>query len=40
MAGSPEAVMLAHAEQINAHDFDLLVPLIAEDAVFWISSGS
>ena len=39
-AATPKAVMAAYADLINQHDFSLLVPLIAEDAVFWFSSGS
>lgn len=39
-AATPQAVLAAYAELINRHDFSLLVPLIAEDAVFWSSSGS
>ncbi len=29
-----------YGREINAHDFDRLVPLIARDATFWFSSGS
>lgn len=39
-AATPQAVLAAYAELINRHDFSLLVPLIAEDAVFWFSPGS
>ena len=39
-AATPETVMAAYAERINQHDFSLLAPLIAENAVFWFSSGS
>lgn len=37
---TPEAVMAAYAERINRHDFELLIPLIDDDATFWFSSGS
>ncbi len=37
---TPESVMDAYADRINAHDFDLLEDLIDADAVFWFSSGS
>ena len=30
----------AYCERINAHDFDQVAPLIAEDAVFWFSDGT
>ena len=39
-AATPEAVMAAYADLINRHDFVLPVPLIADNAVFWFSSGS
>ena len=39
-AATPETVMAAYAERINQHDFSLLAPLIAENAIFWFSSGS
>lgn len=39
-AATPETVMAAYAERINQHDFSLLALLIAENAVFWFSSGS
>ena len=32
--------LAAYAERINRHDFDVLVDLIAPDAVFWFSDGS
>ncbi len=35
-----EAILKAYEERINQHDFDLLVELIAPDAVFWFSDGS
>lgn len=31
---TPEAVMAAYAERINRHDFELLIPLIDDDATF------
>ncbi len=37
---SAETVLRAYEERINRHDFDLLVDLIAPDAVFWFSDGS
>jgi ketosteroid isomerase-like protein len=33
-------VMKDYEARINQHDFDLLLPLIAEDAVFWFTDGS
>ena len=33
-------ILAAYEERINRHDFDLLVDLIAADAVFWFSDGS
>ena len=35
-----ETVLRSYEERINRHDFDLLVELIAPDAVFWFSDGS
>lgn len=32
--------MAAYAERINRHDFELLTPLIDDNATFWFSSGS
>lgn len=32
--------MALYAEQINAHRFGLVVPLIAAEAVFWFGDGS
>jgi ketosteroid isomerase-like protein len=37
---SVELVLGAYEERINRHDFDLLIELIAPDAVFWFSDGS
>lgn len=37
---APDDLLRAYEELINRHDFDLLVPLIAEDASFWFSEGS
>jgi ketosteroid isomerase-like protein len=37
---SARDLLKAYEEQINAHDFDRLVPLIAPNAVFWFSDGS
>ncbi|MEO0544923.1 MAG: nuclear transport factor 2 family protein [Pseudomonadota bacterium] len=36
----PSDTLSAYAAQINLHDFDLLVPLICEDAIFWFNDGS
>ena len=33
-------VLAAYADRINQQDFDLLVDLIAPDAVFWFSDGT
>ncbi|MBU1305087.1 MAG: nuclear transport factor 2 family protein [Alphaproteobacteria bacterium] len=32
--------MALYGEHINAHRFELVSPLIAEDAVFWFGDGS
>jgi ketosteroid isomerase-like protein len=32
--------LAAYEERINAHDFDLLLDLIAADATFWFSDGT
>ena len=32
-------VLAAYAERINAQDFDLLLDLLAPDAVFWFTDG-
>lgn len=37
---SARAVLEAYETRINQHDFDVLVELIAPDAVFWFSDGS
>lgn len=37
---TPEAVLALYEERINLHRFDVLVPLIAEDATFWFGDGS
>jgi ketosteroid isomerase-like protein len=36
----PADFMKDYEARINQHDFDLLLPLIAEDAVFWFTDGS
>lgn len=36
----PKDVLEQYGARINQHDFDVLVPLIAEDAVFWFNDGS
>jgi ketosteroid isomerase-like protein len=33
-------VLTAYEERINAHNFDLLLDLIAPDATFWFSDGT
>ena len=37
---SARDVLAAYENRINAHDFDLLLDLIAPDALFWFSDGS
>lgn len=37
---TPQAVLERYEEQINAHRFDAVAPLIATDAVFWFNDGS
>ena len=37
---TPQDVLKAYEDRINRHDFDLLVDLIAPNAVFWFSDGS
>lgn len=34
------AFMRQYEEATNRHDFDLLAPLIAEDATYWFTDGS
>ncbi len=36
----PEDTLKQYEEKINVHDFDRLVPLISDDAVFWFNDGS
>lgn len=36
----PEDALKQYEDRINAHDFDQLVPLISDDAVFWFNDGS
>jgi len=36
----PVDVMKDYEARINRHDFDLLLPLIADDAVFWFTDGT
>lgn len=36
----PEDVLKQYEAKINRHDFDQLVPLIADDAIFWFNDGS
>lgn len=33
-------VLRAYEDRINRHDFDLLIDLIAPDAIFWFSDGT
>jgi ketosteroid isomerase-like protein len=40
MSSSARATFETYGREINAHDFDRLVPLVARDATFWFSSGS
>ena len=42
MQPQPEAetLLALYGERINAHDFDLLEPLISPAATFWFSEGS
>ncbi len=35
----PEDVMKFYEARLSLHDFDALLPVIAEDAVFWFSDG-
>ena len=35
-----DKVLARYAEMINRHDFDVVSPLIAADAVFWFGDGS
>ena len=37
---TPEDVLKAYETEIDRRDFDLLVPLISENAVFWFTDGS
>lgn len=37
---NPEDVLNSYGMLINRHDFDLLKPMISEDAVFWFNDGS
>jgi len=36
----PEDVMKFYVAKLASHDFDVLLPVIAEDAVFWFSDGN
>lgn len=36
----PEDAMKHYQDRINLHDFGELLPVIAEDAVFWFSDGA
>jgi ketosteroid isomerase-like protein len=36
----PEETLENYERRINLHDFDQLVPLISDDAVFWLNDGS
>lgn len=35
-----EDVLAQYESRINLHDFDVLVPLISNEAVFWFNDGS
>jgi ketosteroid isomerase-like protein len=37
---TPKDLLAEYERRINLHDFDLMVELIAPDAVFWFSDGS
>jgi ketosteroid isomerase-like protein len=37
---APKDVLKAYEAEINRHDFDLIVPLISREAVFWFNDGS
>jgi ketosteroid isomerase-like protein len=37
---APEDTLKQYEAKINLHDFDQLVPLISDDAVFWFNDGS
>ncbi len=37
---SPEALLAHYEDVINLHDFDLILPLLSADAVFWFNDGS
>lgn len=36
----PENALALYEQHINAHDFDLLVPVISDEATFWFNDGS
>ena len=36
----PEDILKQYEHNINSHDFDQLVPLISENAIFWFNDGS
>ncbi len=40
MEQTPENFLKEYARRINTHQFDLVAPLIAEEAVFWFTDGS
>ena len=40
MITSAREALAAYENRINAHDFDLLLDMIAPDATFWFSDGS
>jgi ketosteroid isomerase-like protein len=37
---TPQDLLKQYEAQINLHQFDLVAPLIADDAVFWFNDGS
>ena len=40
LAAELTAVLRQYEQATNSHDIDLVMPLIAEDAVYWFSDGS
>ena len=37
---SAKELMKKYAEEINKHDFNLIIPLISDDCKFWFTSGT
>ena len=40
MEQTPQDFLGEYTKRINTHQFDLVAPLIAEEAVFWFTDGS